>query len=283
MISVLVTGANGQLGECIKSLQSKYANINFVFTNRVNLDITNYHDLNNYFNSKRFDWCINCAAYTAVDKAESQKSQAYLVNVEGVENLAKITKEKNTKLIHISTDFVFDGDSCKAYTENSKANPLGVYGITKRQGELALMESNNCFFIIRTSWLYSEYKNNFLKTMLRLEKDRDEISVVSDQIGSPTYAKDLASIILTIISQNSEAYGIYHFSNEGVASWYDFAKAIFNITKSKIYVNPIASFEYPTPAKRPSFSVLNTNKIKKEFSLTIPYWRDSLKEAISKT
>lgn len=281
MVRVLVTGADGQLGKCLKSIKEKHKNIEFVFTNRTELDISQENEVNEFFGSNSFDWCINCAAYTAVDKAESDIENAKRINATAVKNLANASFKHNVKIIHISTDFVFDGEQNKAYKEDAITNPLGVYGNTKRIGENELKKANPKHFIIRTSWLYSEFNQNFMKTMLRLANDKDELSVVSDQIGTPTYARDLADVILQIINQDNLAFGLYHYSNEGTASWYDFAKAIFEINKSKIKVNPIDTVSYPTPSKRPHFSVLDKTKIKKTFNLTIPYWKDSLKIAIS--
>lgn len=279
--NILVTGSNGQLGECFKSIVKDYPQHTFFFTDKSNLDITNQDHPENFFQQNKIDWCINCAAYTAVDKAESDIENAKKINTIASENLAIITKKHNTKLIHVSTDFVFDGNHHKAYTEEDKTNPISVYGQTKLDGENAIVNTNSKHFIIRTSWLYSEFGNNFLKTMLRLAESRDEISVVSDQIGTPTYAKDLADFIIEIINQDSNAFGIYHYSNEGTASWYDFAKAIFEIKGVSIKVNPIETVDYPTPAKRPHFSVLNKTKIKKVFDKPISHWKDSLKNAVS--
>lgn len=278
---ILVTGSNGQLGECFKSLEKDYPKYTFFFTDISNLDITNLDQLEDFFKNCKIDWCINCAAYTAVDKAESDIENAIKINAIASENLAVITNKYNTKLIHVSTDFVFDGKQDKAYTEEDKTNPISVYGQTKLAGEKALAENNPKHFIIRASWLYSEFGHNFLKTMLRLAESRDEISVVSDQIGTPTYAKDLAEFIIEIINQDSNAFGIYHYSNEGTASWYDFAKEIFEIKGVSIKVNPIETVDYPTPAKRPHFSVLNKTKIKRVFGKNIPHWKDSLIKAIS--
>ncbi len=280
MKQILVTGANGQLGLSLQALQDKYPNLKFVFTNKTNFDISNASQVDRFFNKNSFDWCINCAAYTNVDKAETEAELARSINTTAVMKLAEASEKHNIKLIHVSTDFIFDGSSSEAYVEKDVANPLGVYGRTKLDGEQALIKHCKSFFIIRTSWLYSEFSHNFLKTMLRLEKTKDEINVVSDQIGTPTYAKDLAHVILKIISEDQKAYGVYHYSNEGVASWYDFAKAIFDITNSKININPISTNDFPTLAKRPGFSVLNKEKIKKELNVSIPYWRDSLEKSI---
>ncbi|MDC3388469.1 dTDP-4-dehydrorhamnose reductase [Flavobacteriaceae bacterium] len=280
MKTILVTGANGQLGQCLQELSLSHLSMQFVFLNSKELDITSKESINKVFNNNDFDFCINCAAYTAVDTAESEQVMAEKVNVLGVKYLAEACKIYNTKLIHISTDFVFDGNSNIPYTENHATAPVSVYGKTKLEGENAIQVALEAFFVIRTSWLYSEYGNNFVKTMLRLSKERTELGVISDQIGSPTYAKDLARVILKIIENDATKYGVYHYSNEGVASWYDFAKAIFEISNTDITVNAIPTFSYPTPAKRPNYSVLNTLKLKSNLKVEIPYWRDSLKEVL---
>jgi len=281
MKKILVTGANGQLGLCFQELSKLHATIQFVFHSSKQLDITNKGLVQNTFQISKFDYCINCAAYTAVDLAESEKEKAKEVNVLGAKNLAEACKENDVILIQISTDFVFDGKSNIPYTEKDATNPLSVYGETKLEGELVVKNTLDKYFILRTSWLYSEYANNFMKTMLRLGSERNELGIISDQIGSPTYAKDLAKSILKIIISSSNEYGIYHYSNEGVASWYDFAKAIFDISNTGININAIPSVAYPTPAARPHYSVLDKSKIKSKLDIEIPYWRDSLKEAIS--
>lgn len=281
MKTILVTGANGQLGLCLQELSVLCPAIKFVFSSSKDLDITNKEAVNSVFKKVNFDFCINCAAFTAVDLAEIDNDRAYEVNVSGVENLSEACKKNNTKLIHISTDFVFDGTSSVPYTENDATKPLSVYGKTKLDGEKIVQKTLDKFFIVRTSWLYSEYANNFMKTMLRLGNERSELSVVSDQIGTPTYAKDLARVVVKIIEKDSCEYGVYHYSNEGVASWYDFAKAIFEISNTGIVVNAIPTTAYPTPAKRPHYSVLDKSKLKNNLGIEIPYWRDSLKKAIS--
>jgi len=281
MKKVLVTGANGQLGLCLQELSKLYPTIQFVFSSSKQLDVTNKESVVAVFETTNFDFCINCAAYTAVDLAESDSDKAKEVNELGVRNLGESCKETNTKLIHVSTDFVFDGTSSIPYTENDETKPLSVYGKTKLDGETAIQKILEEFFILRTSWLYSEYANNFMKTMLRLGSERSELGIISDQIGSPTYAKDLARVIVKIIESNSNEYGVYHYSNEGVASWYDFAKAIFDLSNTEIIVNAIPTSSYLTPAERPHYSVLDKSKLKKNLSIEIPYWRDSLKEAIS--
>jgi len=281
MITILVTGANGQLGQCLQALSLSEPTIKFTFANSKQLDITKKEPVTSFFKKTNFDFCVNCAAYTAVDKAESDEDSAQKVNVLGPKYLAEACLNTNTKLIHVSTDFVFDGTSNIPYTEEHETKPLSVYGKTKLEGEIAITSILKEYFILRTSWLYSEYGNNFMKTMLRLSKDRNELGIISDQIGNPTYAKDLAKVVVHIIKSNSNEFGVYHYSNEGVASWYDFAKAIFEITNTKIVTNAIPTSAYPTPAKRPRFSVMDKTKLKNNLGIEIPYWRNSLKEAIS--
>ena len=278
---VLVTGGKGQLAQCINEIQSTYPHIDFVFTDVDELDITDSNQLNLFFESNNFDWCINCAAYTAVDQAEIHSETAQKINSFGAKNLALACKKNRIKLIHISTDFIFDGNSVKPYVEEDRQNPISVYGASKLQGEQEIQSILKEHFIIRTSWLYSEFGHNFLKTMIRLAKDKNEINVVNDQIGTPTYAKDLALIILEIINVNSVDYGIYHYSNIGTTNWHDFAVLIFKFKEVNIKVNPISTKDYPTLAKRPAYSVLDTTKIKRTLNIQIPDWKDSLKVAIS--
>ena len=282
MINILVTGGNGQLASCIKDFEKFHNHLNFIYTDYLELDITNKEDIVNFFNqNQKIDYCINCAGYTAVDKAELEEELANSINSIGAKNLAEVCKQNKATLIHISTDFVFDGTSSSGYLETDISNPISVYGATKFKGEQHIKEINPKHFILRTSWLYSEHGNNFMKTMLKLAKDRDVLNIVSDQIGTPTYATDLAEVIYKIITSKNTNYGLYHFSNEGVASWYDFAKAIFDIKQINIKTNSVKTEAYPTPAKRPIFSVLDKTKIKKTLNIEIPYWRDSLKKALS--
>ena len=277
---VLVTGANGQLGQAIQFVAGNYPNINFVFCSSSDLDITNKENCDSLFNKEKPDFCINAAAYTAVDKAESEPEQAHLINCIGAKNLAETCKEFNAKLIHISTDFVFDGSKNSPYNEADLPNPKGVYGQTKLEGEIAIQEVFDAYFIIRTSWVYSQFGNNFMKTMLRLASERASLSVVSDQIGTPTNAVDLAECLVTIITEhsklNTEHYGIYNFSNEGQCSWFDFAKKIFEINQVKIDVTPIPTTQFPTPAERPKYSVLDKTKIKSTFGIEIKPWEQSI-------
>jgi dTDP-4-dehydrorhamnose reductase len=274
---VLVTGANGQLGQAIQFVAGNYHNINFVFCSSSDLDITIKENCDSVFNKEKPDFCINAAAYTAVDKAESELEQAELINVIGAKNLAETCKEFNAKLIHISTDFVFDGSENEPYNETDLPNPKGVYGQTKLEGEIAIQEVFDAYFIIRTSWVYSQFGNNFMKTMLRLASERTSLSIVNDQIGTPTNAVDLANAILKIVeSKTNNQFGIYNFSNEGQCSWFDFAKKIFEINQVKIEVTPIPTTQFPTPAERPKYSVLDKTKIKTVFGIEIKPWEQSI-------
>lgn len=283
MHKILVTGAKGQLGSEIKELSTHYP-YTFCFTCKEDLDITNELVLKNFIISQNITAIINCAAYTAVDKAESDVEKADSINHQAVQYLANIAKEQNITLIHISTDYVFDGTNYKPYTETNSVNPQSIYGRTKLLGEQALLHVNpKNSIIIRTSWVYSSYGNNFVKTMLRLGKERESLGVIYDQIGSPTYAKDLAKAILDILPKiDNKQTQIYNYSNEGVLSWYDFAKEIMKMAKLTCKINPIETKEYPTPAKRPHYSLLNKAKIKNEYALEIPYWKDGLDECLRK-
>ena len=280
MKNVLVTGGKGQLALCIKDLAQKINGVTFFYADIEELDITSPLQVKDFFNANQITHCINCAAYTAVDAAESNEELARAINVMGVEFLAAACQAHNAVLVHVSTDFVFDGHHTKLYTEESEENPLGVYGSTKLEGERALSKTLQEHFIVRTSWLYSEYGNNFLKTMLKLGAERDELGVVCDQVGSPTYAGDLAKVLLRTILEEHAEYGTYHYSNEGVASWYDFAAAIFQESSYSVKLKPIKTEAYPTPAQRPRFSVMDKSKMKEQFELEIPYWRDSLKKCL---
>ena len=286
-MNILVTGSNGQLGSEIKALAANYANFSFFFMDLPALNICNSIQLDAFFKENKINTVINCAAYTAVDKAEQDAEIAEKVNATGVSSLVNVLEKVNGKLIHISTDYVFDGNSFLPYKESDEVNPIGVYGNTKRSGELAVINSNIDGIVIRTSWLYSVYGNNFVKTMLRLGNDRDELGVIFDQVGTPTNASDLAKTCLDVLAYSKEANinskgNLYHFSNEGVSSWYDFSIAIMTLGKVNCHVKPIETKDYPTPAKRPHFSVLNKSKIKNDFEIDIPYWRDSLEKCILK-
>ena len=277
---VLVTGANGQLGQAIQFVAGNYPKIEFVFCSSSDLDITNKENCETVFNRIKPDFCINTAAYTAVDKAESDPKKAELINVIGAKNLAECCKKSRAKLIHISTDFVFDGSKKEPYKESDLPNPKGVYGLTKLEGEKAIQKVFDAYYIIRTSWVYSQFGNNFMKTMLRLASERTSLSVVNDQIGTPTNAVDLANAILKIVETNSRKshFGFYNFSNEGQCSWFDFAKKIFEINEVKIDLNPIPTTQFPTPAERPKYSVLDKTKIKTTFGIAIHSWEDSLEK-----
>jgi len=286
-MKVLITGSNGQLGSEIKELASDYENLECVFKDLPELDICDAEVLNTFIIDQHINAVINCAGYTAVDKAEEEALIAQKVNSEGVLNLANALKKVDGKLIHISTDYVFDGNHSQPYKESDPVSPIGVYGQTKRAGELAVLNGSIDAIVIRTSWLYSVYGNNFVKTMLRLGNEKKSIQVVSDQKGTPTYAKDLAKTCLDILSDAgstniSKKGSLYHYSNEGVTSWYDFATAIMEIGNIDCKVIPIETKDYPTQARRPMYSVLDKSKIKSDFKVTIPHWRNSLTNCIKK-
>ncbi len=283
---ILVTAANGQLGSEISELASDFKEYDFTFLNRLLLDLSDIDAINDYFEKNQFDVIINTAAYTAVDKAEEDIDLAKTVNADAVKKIAEIAKKTSTQLIHISTDYIFDGKSYQPYEETDLTNPQGIYGQTKLDGEYEMLAVNPAnSVIIRTSWLYSSFGSNFVKTMLRLGEERDELGIIFDQVGTPTYAKDLAMVILNGIQDSkfdSQHCEVYHYSNEGVCSWYDFAKTIFEISHITCKINPIETKDYPTPAKRPYYSVLNKAKIKSALKISIPYWKDSLKECLNK-
>lgn len=284
---VLITGSKGQLGSEIRELETNFKKLDLIFKDLPALDICNFNLLQSFIVDNNINAVINCAAYTDVDKAEQNAEIAEEVNSKGVLNLVNALKSVNGKLIHISTDYVFNGDHFIPYNESDSVSPIGVYANTKRNGELAVINSDIDAIVIRTSWLYSAYGNNFVKTMLRLGRERDELGVIFDQVGSPTNASDLAKTCLDILAYSKEANinskgNLYHFSNEGVASWYDFSIAIMTLGKVNCHVKPIETKDYPTPAKRPHYSVLNKSKIKTDFAIDIPYWRDSLAICISK-
>ena len=298
---ILVTGANGQLGQAIQSISKNYSEIDFVFCSSSELDITNFENCQLVFDKYKPNFCINAAAYTAVDKAESEPAKAFDINANGPENLATICKQYNTILLHISTDFVFDAyfsDGIAYYDrelrlplksrlglqETDVPFPSGVYGLTKLQGEQAIQSIFDRYFIIRTSWVYSQFGNNFMKTMLRLASERDSLNVVDDQIGTPTNAVDLAEVVMKIILSNNVEnphFGIYNFSNEGQCSWYDFANEIFHQKGIKIDLKPIPTSAYPTPAKRPAYSVLDKTIIKSTFDIKINDWQTSLRVCLN--
>ncbi|MEW5833269.1 MAG: dTDP-4-dehydrorhamnose reductase [Campylobacterota bacterium] len=283
MRNILVTGMNGQLGSEIRTLASSYPDYVFTFTDRSALDLSNLCKMEDFFEGKTFDAIINCAAYTAVDKAESDPQGADAVNHRFVSMLAKIAKRAGSSLIHVSTDYVFDGRNHRPYIETDPTDPQGVYGRTKRDGENAILSvAPKNTAIIRTSWVYSSFGNNFVKTMLRLGRERDSLGVIFDQVGTPTYARDLARVILEILPRlQNERPEIYHYSNEGVASWYDFAQAVFELSGIACDLKALTTDQYPTPAVRPHYSLLNKSKIKNALGVTIPYWKDSLKECLT--
>jgi dTDP-4-dehydrorhamnose reductase len=283
-MKILVTGSNGQLGSELRELSEDFSFWEFIFTDEKELDITSEDQVNNFFASFNPDVVINCAAYTAVDKAESEEKTAYLINTKAPGILSRASAKYDSLLIHISTDYVFDGRSWTPYTENDKINPLSVYGKSKADGEKAIQESAQKAVIIRTAWLYSSFGKNFVKTMLKYAKEKEVLNVVFDQTGTPTYARDLAKTILQIIPSAIKNSGveILNFSNEGVVSWYDFAKSIIEEAEISCRINPINSKDYPQTAPRPFYSVLDKGMIKKKYSIEIPYWRDSLRECLKK-
>jgi dTDP-4-dehydrorhamnose reductase len=284
---VLITGSNGQLGSEIKELENNDKKVDLIFKDLPELDICNFKALQSFILDNNINAVINCAAYTAVDKAEEETIIAKKVNYEGVLNIVNALQAVNGKLVHISTDYIFDGNHFLPYKESDPVSPIGVYGETKRAGELAVINSDLDSIVIRTSWLYSAYGNNFVKTMLRLGNEKENLGVIFDQVGTPTYARDLAKTCLDILCGDSSVNiskngNLYHFSNEGVTSWYDFAISIMELGGANCKVKPIQTKDYPTLAKRPQYSVLNKSKIKTDFKIEIPYWRDSLKDCIEK-
>lgn len=277
-MKILVTGSNGQLGKSLRDTSLVFPEYDWHFKSSNDLDITDKEEIHRIFEKEKFDYCINCAAYTAVDKAEVDKDQAFLVNTKALEYLAQDCKKFNCVLIHVSTDFVFDGLKKSPYTELDKTNPINEYGKSKLKGEENVKRFCSKYYIIRTSWVYSNYGNNFLKTMLKLEKEKKQLNIVNDQFGTPTYAGDIVNAIMSIIQSKTCNYGIYHYSNEGETNWFGFAQAIFNFIGSKIEIKPVGSNEYVTAAERPKNSVLSKDKIKKTFQLQIPNWKDSLEK-----
>ncbi|WP_439183229.1 dTDP-4-dehydrorhamnose reductase [Carboxylicivirga taeanensis] len=286
MKNILVIGSEGQLGHEIKNRSNSLQQARFSFTTFETLDVTNFDLLKNTIAKQPYDYIINCTAYTAVDKAESEAELARKINTEAIRVIGETAAQTQAKVIHVSTDYVFDGTNYRPYIEEDKTAPNTVYGQTKLEGEQLLLQSHSKSIILRTSWLYSSHGNNFVKTMIRLGKERDALNVIYDQVGSPTYAGDLAQAILHIIASDlsgSQAFqpGIYHYSNEGVASWYDFTLAIHQAMGISCQIHPIESKDYPTPAPRPHYSVLNKAKIKKIYQLQIPYWKDSLTKCLA--
>lgn len=280
MKTVLVLGGNSQLAQCLKRSEERFPKLNMVFLSSTEADISNSQVIESVFKKYTPHAIINCAAYTAVDQAETELEKAKTINTIAPGILAKVCKKYNSVLIHISTDFVFEGTKPFPLKESDDTVPLSAYGQSKLDGEEEISENMERFFILRTSWLYSEYGNNFVKTMLRLGSERESLGVVIDQIGTPTYAMDLAEAILKIVELNSPSYGVYHYSNEGVASWFDFAHAIFKIANFKVQLSPLSTAQFPTKATRPAFSVMDKSKIKEEFKLEIPHWQDSLERCL---
>ena len=280
MKKILVTGANGQLGQCLQKISSQFEEFEFIFTDSETLDITNKEEVNDFFWQNAPDFCINAAAYTAVDLAETDVEKAFLVNADGAENLAEACSENNAQFIHVSTDYVFDGENNLAYTEEDFTNPLGVYGASKLAGDELALEVNPCSVILRTSWVYSEFGKNFVKTMLNLFATKDELNIVADQFGQPTNANDLAEAIMKIIKSEKITPGIFNFSNLGRISWFDFAEKIAELSEAKIKLNAIETSQYPTPAKRPKNSVLDLDKISKTYAIQLKPWEESLEDCV---
>ena len=280
MKKILVTGANGQLGQCLQKISSQFEEFEFIFTDSETLDITNKEEVNDFFWQNAPDFCINAAAYTAVDLAETDVEKAFLVNADGTENLAEACAENNAQFIHVSTDYVFDGENNLAYTEEDFTNPLGVYGASKLAGDELALEVNPCSVILRTSWVYSEFGKNFVKTMLSLFATKEELNIVADQFGQPTNANDLAEAIMKIIKSEKITPGIFNFSNLGRISWFDFAEKIAELSEAKIKLNAIETSQYPTPAKRPKNSVLDLDKISKTYGVQLKPWEESLEGCV---
>jgi dTDP-4-dehydrorhamnose reductase len=288
MATILITGANGQVGNELQFLAAQYSHFQFFFTDYEVLDITNQEAVLSFFETHFIDYCINCAAYTAVDRAEEEVEKANAINVKGVENLALACQKNDAVLLHLSTDYVYHNAQNRPFVETDATAPQSVYARTKLQGEQIAQAIHPLTMVVRTSWVYSTFGHNFVKTMLRLGKERPELCVVFDQIGTPTYARPLAKTMLDIITQaetgvvpKTQLQGIFHYSNEGVTSWYDFALAIVELAQISTSVIPIETKDYPTAASRPPFSVLNKAKIKQTFQLDIPHWRESLKDCLS--
>ena len=280
MKKILVTGANGQLGQCLQKISSQFEEFEFIFTDSETLDITNKEEVNDFFWQNAPDFCINAAAYTAVDLAETDIEKAFLVNADGTENLAEACAENNAQFIHVSTDYVFDGENNLAYTEEDFTNPLGVYGASKLAGDELALEVNPCSVILRTSWVYSEFGKNFVKTMLNLFATKEELNIVADQFGQPTNANDLAEAIMKIIKSEKITPGIFNFSNLGRISWFDFAEKIAELSDAKIKLNAIETSQYPTLAKRPKNSVLDLDKISKTYAVPLKPWEESLEDCV---
>ncbi len=283
--TIIVSGKNGQLGNALHFLTAADSVNEYVFLDRNELDLSQPSSIEKVFEQYKPSWFINCAAYTAVDKAETDQENAYAINAEAVGAIARLCKVNDTKLVHVSTDYVFNGNGTSPYRVDEKTEPINYYGYTKWLGENLALNNNPASVIIRTSWVYSDHGHNFVKTMLRLMKDRPELKVVSDQVGCPTYAYDLAAAIIKVIESTesgNEHYGIYHFSNGGAISWHEFASAIRDEAGLNCSVEPIPTSDYPTPAKRPNYSVMDTQKIQDDFGIQIKPWKDSLKDCLGK-
>ena len=280
-MKILVTGANGQLGTELKKILEATVPSVAIYTDVDELDLTNAKAVESFVVNNDISHIVNCAAYTAVDRAEEEKSLCAQINIDAVKNLALAADANGAKVIHISTDYVFDGTNHRPYRESDKVNPISQYGTTKRKGETVLLALSPEAIIIRTAWLYSAHGNNFVKTMLRLAEKNDEIKVVCDQIGTPTYARDLAAAIVTVLRSHQWIPGIYHFTDEGAASWYDFAKAIFRLAGKQVKVKPILTEDYPTPASRPAYSILDRSLIKATYGVTIPHWEEALADCMA--
>jgi dTDP-4-dehydrorhamnose reductase len=278
--TILITGANGQLGSELRQLEDRYPAFNFVFLSRADLPLNNFEMIRSSFKAYQPAFCINCAAYTAVDKAETERDLAFQVNAEAVGILAAVCREQDCRFVHISTDYVFDGTATKPYTPADATNPQSVYGASKLAGEQQAMELNPDSIIIRTSWVYSAFGKNFVKTMLRLMAERAEIGVVNDQLGSPTYAADLADAIMQVIASGKWQPGIYHFSNKGAISWYELAVAIRDSIGSNCKVNPIPTSAYPTPARRPAYSVMDSNLLTERYGIAAQPWQERLEACL---
>jgi len=280
MTTILITGSHGQLGNEMQQASTRFPAFNYIYTDVEDLDICDKTALNAYVNANHVDIIVNCAAYTAVDKAEDDVALCFKINADAVRNIGEVAKENSLKVVHVSTDYVFDGTNYMPYTEDQQVCPSSVYGKSKLAGENALFESCDQVVVIRTAWLYSSFGNNFVKTMMKLGSERDSLNVIFDQIGTPTYAADLANAILQVLSHEPFVLGIYHFSDEGVCSWYDFTKSIHRIAGITCDVHPIETKDYPARTPRPHYSVLNKAKIKSTYGIVIPHWEESLVKCI---
>lgn len=281
MKKILVIGGNGQLGNCIRKIAPDFElDYEFIFTDSQTLDVTNEDQVNSFFYDNKPDFCINASAFTAVDLAETEKDKAFAVNAQGVANLAEACKEHKTVLIHVSTDYVFDGETNLCYSEDDFTNPIGIYGESKLRGEELALEINPQTVVLRTSWLYSEFNKNFVKTMLHLFSQKDQLGIVSDQFGQPTNANDLAEAIMNIIESPKKTYGVFHFSNYPETTWFEFAKKIAEFSKSEIKLNPLTTEQYPTPAKRPKRSTMCLDKIEETYNIEPKHWEHSLEECV---